>query len=166
MRGIAKSASRGLPLLALALGLCGAALVHAAVSERAGEGAGDPLVKSSRQNGEWRPTGSGQPQRARKLELTGHVSGLYPGGTGSLAIQVSNPRATTVIVTSVQVRVRNAGPGCAARNLRIPGQRLRLAVAPHASSRTRLQVSMIADAPGACQGARFPLRFRAKAKAP
>ena len=60
--------------------------------------------------------------------LHGHVSGLYPGARRRLVIVVRNRDPRPLRLRSITTRVKDAKPGCTARNLRISAFRGRLRV--------------------------------------
>jgi hypothetical protein len=99
----------------------------------------------------------------RLLTLTGHVAGLYPGARRRLTIVVRSRTQRALRIRSVTTRVRDAGPACRRRNLRVSSFRGRLRVRPRRARRIAVTVSMRRDAPNACQGALFPLVFRGRA---
>jgi hypothetical protein len=108
-------------------------------------------------------TSSGHHAQRRQFTLTGHVIGLYPGSHRRLTIVVRNRSRKPLRIRSVITRVRDAGPACRARNLRVSKFRGRLRVRPHRRRRIAVTVWMRPDAPDGCQGARFPLVFRGRA---
>jgi hypothetical protein len=107
--------------------------------------------------------GSGQHARVRPFTLSGHVSGLYPGARRRLTIVIRNHSRRPLRIRSVTARVRDAGPACRGRNLRISRFRGRLRLRARRARRIAVTVLMRPDAPDACQGARFPLVFRGRA---
>jgi hypothetical protein len=88
----------------------------------------------------------------------GSVAGLYPGGTATLEVSVTNTNGVAVAVESVSVEATDAGPGCPASVLTFtspsPGQ----VIGRDATATVPVGVSMAAQAPDDCQGATFPLR--------
>ena len=149
-RSSAKHASRAWPLLAclLVLGLAG--IVHAATRPEP-----EPLRAAA--------TAEVQPQ-VKRMRLSGHVGGLYPGVELPLPVTVENRSGRKLVLTKVRANPRDAGPGCRAGNVRVRDRRLKMRIAAHAKVRVRLRVTMKADAANACQGARFPIDFRARAR--
>ena len=65
------------------------------------------------------------------------------------------------------MEVSNAGPGCGKANLRTRinlrarGTKRPLTIRPHDKRSLGVPITMRAQAPGACRGARFPLHFQA-----
>ena len=149
-RSPAKHASRAWPLLAclLAFGLAG--IVHAATRPEP-----EPLRAAA--------TAGLRPQ-VKRMELSGHVGGLYPGVELPLPVEVENRSGRKLILTKIRANPRDAGPGCLAGNIRVRDRRLQERIAAHRTARVRLRVTMKADAANACQGARFPIGFRARAR--
>ena len=157
MHGFTRYASRGWPLLALAVMLSCAALVRGAVpGPETGTYRGQPGLTSR----------SPAPDHLRPLRLSGHVRGLYPGARKRFPVTVRNPGSAPVVVTLVRARVGDADAGCGGGNVRIPDERTRTLVQPRSSTKVRMDARMSSDAPDACQHGRFPLRFHARAKAP
>ena len=96
------------------------------------------------------------------VKVTGDISGLYPGLTTVVPIQVRNLTNGPVKLQWVRTNVRPPDVDCDPANLhteqitprqRIPaGARIDLAV----------PVTLDADAGDFCQGAKFPLRYRTR----
>ena len=149
-RSPAKHASRAWPLLAclLALGLAG--IVHAATRPEP-----EPLRAAA--------TAGLQPQ-VKRMRLSGHVGGLYPGAELPLPVTVENRSGRKLVLTKVRANPRDAGPGCRSGNIRVRDRRLKAPIAARGTVRVRLRVTMKANAANACQGARFPIGFRARAR--
>lgn len=99
----------------------------------------------------------------RGFTLKGHVRGLVPGTSRRLVITVHNRLRRTLLVRSISTRVRDAGPKCRGRNLRVARFRGQLRLRGHASRRIAVRVSMRKDSPSACQGAVFRLAFSGRA---
>jgi len=144
-------ASRIWILLACIAALASAAGVQAAV-EASTEQRSDPAVEET----------SRKP--LRPLNVSGHVRGLFPGGSRRLRVRIGNPTRRDLIVTSVRARAGDAGPGCGSRNVVIERRRVRVPLAKHEAVRVRLRARMRSTAGDACQNARFPLRLRARAR--
>jgi hypothetical protein len=100
-----------------------------------------------------------------RLEARGRVTGLYPGATKRMMVRVQNGYADPVRLTSVRTSVRDAGAECAAENIAVsPRTHARRLIPPGRSRGLWVPVRMIPGAAEACQGARFPLRFRVRGK--
>jgi hypothetical protein len=95
--------------------------------------------------------------------LRGHVDGLYPGARVRLLIAVHNRGRRPLRVRSITTRVRDAKPGCSAKNLQIGRYRGRLRVEARHWRNVSVSVRMLPTTPVACQGALFPLAFRGRA---
>ncbi len=107
------------------------------------------------------PARAGSDGRA-PVRVTGHVTGLVPGASAHLRGRVRNRTGDPLRVVWVKARVRSASPACDRVNVRTKRIRPRYVVAAHATRRLRIPVRMKAWAPDACQGALFPLRYRAR----
>jgi hypothetical protein len=100
----------------------------------------------------------------QRFTISGGATGLYPGGVGHVALKVRNPFKRRLRVQGLSVRVLDAGAGCRAANLRVARFGGFVDVLPRRSRIVRLNVRMLASAPPACAGARFPLRFSSKGR--
>jgi hypothetical protein len=98
------------------------------------------------------------------LRVVGHVDGLYPGAATKLAAKVTNPYPLAVVLRSLRAKVLGAAPGCGPENLSIGRYRGHRRIPAHRTRRVRIGIEMVEDAGDACQGAEFPLRFRARAR--
>jgi len=107
--------------------------------------------------------------------LEGSVAGLYPGAEVALLIEVSNPTELGIRLDMLQVQVGTPDrAGCPSDALlvgpdRIPGgTTLTLPIdLPAATMRMlAIPVAMAIDAASACQGAVFPLEYRAEGVLP
>lgn len=99
----------------------------------------------------------------RRLAIRGVAIGLYPGLQGRLHVTVRNPNLFAVRVLSLRVAVGSPGRGCPASAVR-PGPLAQpFRVRGRGLARVALPIEMATDAPLACSGRRFPLRFQAKA---
>ena len=121
------------------------------------------------------PGAKGAGKSSPHLRAAGSVSGLYPGGHRPLWVRVRSPFQDPVKVRWIRTRVLDAGPRCSRQNLLArPSRGLRelrsggwrhVGIPPHGSRQVRVRIGMRRGALDACQGARFPLRFRVKVKA-
>lgn len=101
--------------------------------------------------------------RARPaVEIAGSVAALYPGAAKRVRLRLHNRSPRPQIVTAVRARVLGAAPGCPARSLLAPRQRLRLRIPARSQRRIRYPIAMSIDAADGCQGVTFPLRYRAR----
>lgn len=101
--------------------------------------------------------------RDSRLLLSGHVGGLYPGARMRLRVRLRSRLPFAVKVRSIRARIGDAGSGCSRGNLRVRSYRGHMRIPPHGSKRAALRIEMSSGAPVACQGARFPVRFKARA---
>ena len=105
----------------------------------------------------------------KSFSVTGKAKGLYPGATRPLRVVIANPNRFAIEVVSVRVKVKSdpARPECAARrHVKVPRFKGSLEVRSKSRRRLRMTIRMLDRAPDACQGARLPLRLRAKAVRP
>jgi hypothetical protein len=101
--------------------------------------------------------------RREGFTIRGHVGGLYPGARKPLSLVVHNRRARVIDVRSITTSVRDAGPGCTGRNVRVSRYSGRLRLGPHEWRRVSVQIRMLRAAPDACKKALFRLRFHGTA---
>jgi len=103
--------------------------------------------------------GSGGGPDPKPLVVSGSVEGLLPGVPNVLNISVTNSNKSAIAVRTVTVSATDASAGCPASVLsftpRAPGQ----VIAAEATALVPVAVVMAADAPDACQGSTFPLRY-------
>jgi hypothetical protein len=138
------------PYLVLAFLLATAGLGYASMRDGDGIAASRATVAASRGDA--------------PLRIRGSVEGLYPGLRAQLRLRIRNRSSRRLTVHSIDVRAGDAGPDCLRQNLLTHKRRLRLPIEPHTRRRARLGIIMAADAGDACQGATFPLEFRARAR--
>jgi hypothetical protein len=141
------------PVLALAglSGLVGASLALASGTPGDREGPASHLAER----------GASKPG----LRVSARVRGrLYPGVRRPLVVSIRNRHRRAVTVRSVRVRVRRAPRGCPRRALRLGRFAGGLRVPARRRRVLRLRARLVARAANACQGARFGLRVRARAR--
>jgi hypothetical protein len=109
-----------------------------------------------------RPTQPPQIPPGDSVRMSGHVAGLYPGGTRSFRVAVENVGRRPLLVHSVGALVKNPSRSCSAASIRLSSFRGRLRLAPGSRRRVRLGIAMLPDAANACQRATFPLVYRAR----
>jgi hypothetical protein len=111
--------------------------------------------------GVW-PDVSAGPTRPPGFHITGSADGLLPGVPGRLRVTVRNPYRFAIRVTTIRAIARDAG-GCSSRNLKSARLRRPLRVPARGTRRVVLAISLDANAPNECQGARFRLVFSGRA---
>ncbi len=99
------------------------------------------------------------------LRVHGEVDGLYPGLVRWTVFPIRNRSNQRIVVSLIKAKVKDASPTCPAGNLQIAQRRMGVILAPKADWFVRMRVRMDPDADDACQGATFPLKFRARTKA-
>jgi hypothetical protein len=96
----------------------------------------------------------------KNFQISGQVSGLYPGAQKQLNLSVSNPNNFPINVTSLAVTVGSPGVvGCAQSNVAVTNFSGSLIVAKNATVAKSLPINMLPSAPDQCRGATFPLTF-------
>jgi len=114
------------------------------------------------------PFGSGSVDRSQARGLAhstvkarGDVVGLYPGADRRMRVSVRNRDSRPARLRRFRTRVGNANPVCTDGYLRVRQlKRPQRRIGPHRSILIRVRVRVRPSAPDACQGARWPLRFR------
>jgi hypothetical protein len=97
------------------------------------------------------------------LTIRGHVRGLYPGAHKKVRLVVRNRSRRALQVRSIRTRVRNAGPLCSGKYVRVDRFKGRVRLGPGRWRRVFVRIRMLETAPDACQRAKFPLEFRGTA---
>jgi hypothetical protein len=96
----------------------------------------------------------------KNFQISGQVSGLYPGAQKQLNLSVSNPNNFAINVTALTVTVGSPGVvGCAQSNVAVTNFSGSLIVAKNATVTKSLPINMLSSAPDQCRGATFPLTF-------
>jgi hypothetical protein len=95
------------------------------------------------------------------IGLSGHVAGLYPGAAKSFRVSVANRTRRRWVVHLVKAVPGAPNRRCPAESLKLVPYRGALELPPRARRSVSLRAAMRFDVPDACQGARFPLTFRA-----
>jgi hypothetical protein len=100
---------------------------------------------------------------ASALTISGYVRGLYPGARRGMRVEVRNRSARWARLRAVGAEVGSGRSGCSPDHLStLPRSLGHPRIGPHETRRIRIRVRMWKGAPDACQGARFPLRFRVR----
>lgn len=105
---------------------------------------------------------SGRVGSSASFRIAGKLKGLYPGKRKIMTIKVKNPNRFPIVVKEMRVVVKRSNkPGCGPKWLKARKRfRISLLVPARARAFASLPVKMKRTAPGACQGARWRLRFR------
>jgi len=107
------------------------------------------------------------PMSEHALKAAGTVHGLVPGARRELAVRLANGHRFALRITMLRVAVRRPAPGCDPKNLIVKRRnRTRLLIPARGRAHVKLPVRLRVSAADACQGVRFPLRFRASAVRP
>lgn len=96
------------------------------------------------------------------IRLSGHVAGLYPGAAKSFRVSVANRSRRRWVVRLVKAVPGAPNRRCPAGNMKLAPYRGAFELPPRARRSVSLRAAMHPDAPDACQGALFPLTFRAR----
>jgi hypothetical protein len=96
------------------------------------------------------------------VRVTGSAVGLYPGKVGWLRVVARNASGTPLRLRRISATVGAAAPGCPGSVLLVRPLRLHHRIRPGGVYRTRLRFTMLASASDDCQGATFPVTFRAR----
>ena len=96
------------------------------------------------------------------IGLSGHLAGLYPAVAKSFRVRIANRSRRRWVVRLVRAIPGAPNRRCPAGNLKVAPYRGALELPPHARRSVSLKAAMRPDVPDACQGARFPLTFRAR----
>ena len=104
--------------------------------------------------------------RTLSFKLSGGVEGLWPGARTRLRLRIKNPNTFAIRVSSLSVRPKTSDkPGCDARWLTaVKTKKFSLKVAPRRGAVTTYPIGLSKNAPDACQGASWPLRFTGTAR--
>jgi hypothetical protein len=97
------------------------------------------------------------------FRVTGSVGGMYPGARRFLNLKIRNPYKRPMRLVAVTARVRGPRRACTRWNLDVRPFRGRLVIPRGRARIARLLVRMPRTAAQECNGARFPLVFRARA---
>jgi hypothetical protein len=102
---------------------------------------------------------------ASDVRVSGHVSGLFPGARKGLRLEVRNGSRRWAVVRAIRADVAAGATGCPPRYLSTVAKDLAYPrIRPHKTRRIGVRVRMWPAAPDACQGVKFPLRFRIRAE--
>ena len=99
-------------------------------------------------------------RRAAPFKVSGSVEGLWPGARDVIRLRITNPNSFSIRVRSLKVKAASARPGCGARWMKFPKTlELALKVRKRGRASTSYPVQLSKNAPDACQGAQWPLKF-------
>jgi hypothetical protein len=96
-----------------------------------------------------------------RMRLSGRVQGLFPGASKRMRVIVRNPTRVRIVLMRVRARAQDV-VGCPGSHVRIRPFRGKRPVPPRGRIVIRMRVRLSPTAPDACQGARWPVRFRAR----
>jgi hypothetical protein len=154
----------------------GLVMLGVTLIEGPGRDGGDPGLESTLVL-ERAPGSTDTSQRIEPLTVTleGEVSGLYPGATIELELEVHNPAQVDVHLDRLTVTVGTPDrDGCPASALMVGtaagigggSAALDLVIGPSGGAVLTVPIIMIPGAPSACQGATFPLTYLAQGTLP
>lgn len=96
-----------------------------------------------------------------QFTLTAGYQGLYPDARVAVPVTVHNPQSFPIEVSTASATVGDARSDCPSRYVSVTTFAGRVRVPAYGTSIVPMQFHMLASAPDACQGAVFPLTFRA-----
>jgi hypothetical protein len=102
-------------------------------------------------------------EAAAGFSVKGKAGPLFPGVPGDLVLRIRNPFDFPIVVHSVRVVVRDASSNCHGENLQTPGYTSDVKVKANSRVKVTVPITMVANAPNACQGKSFPLVFSGRA---
>lgn len=97
------------------------------------------------------------------FRLSGSVHGLYPGGSVTLPLTVTNPNPFGLLVDGLRITVDSATSSCASRHVLVTPGDEQFVVPARAQVRRQVPVLMGAAAPDACQRVSFRLLMAGRA---
>jgi hypothetical protein len=101
---------------------------------------------------------------ASDVRVSGHVNGLFPGARKGLRLKVRNGSRRWAVVRAIRADVTAGTTACPPRYLSTVAKDLGYPrIRPHKTRRIGVRIRMWPGAPDACQGVKFPLRFRIRA---
>lgn len=109
------------------------------------------------------PHGAG---KRRGFEISGGVTGLFPGATRPVELTLTNRESLPITVVSVTTTVGNASARCSAAYVSVSAFSGHLTVAGDSSANLTVSASMAHSAPDSCQAAVFPFRYAGEATSP
>lgn len=98
-------------------------------------------------------------EQGAPITLSGSVEGLVPGAARDLTVTIANPNPKPLVVGEVRTAVASPDKACPATTLTAAPLAAPVAVPAQSTASGRIPVTLAADAPSACQGVRFALRF-------
>lgn len=98
-------------------------------------------------------------EQGAPITLSGSVEGLVPGAARDLTVTIANPNPKPLVVGEVTTAVASPDKACPATTLTAAPLAAPVAVPAQSTASGRIPVTLAADAPSACQGVRFALRF-------
>jgi hypothetical protein len=114
--------------------------------------------------GDNKPRAEAPAKGASALRISGHVRGLYPGARKGIHLKVRNRTSHWAVVRAIRADVRRGSAGCSPDSLSsAPKDLSHPRIRPRKTRRVGVRIRMWPAAPDACQGVRFPLRYRVRA---
>ncbi len=101
-------------------------------------------------------------RQSPKIQVKGKVKGLYPGSTRTMKVKVANRSRQKVRLVSIRARRQAASAACSKKNVKAKRFKGRTRLPARSKVKVPLIVRMKPTAPDACQGALFPITFRAR----
>lgn len=95
-----------------------------------------------------------------RFQISGRVSGLFPGAHARLRLSLRNPNPFAIVVTRIRTTVLRASGACPPKTIRIwrfSGSRR---IPASGVTRVAVRVRMRPSTPDACAGQRYRLNYR------
>ena len=106
---------------------------------------------------------TGADARPGSFRVRGHVTGLYPGARKRMRVTIRNPFLYAIEVTSLTAEADDPVAGCSGSLIRVRPYNGAVWVDARRLAVVHVRIRLLPAAPDACQGARFPLAFSARA---
>lgn len=99
---------------------------------------------------------------SKAFTINGNVTGLYPGATVPLVLNLANPESQAIVVHTLQVTVTKAPAGCATSMVTVAPFGAAISVPARAARTRAVNVTMSPAAGSACMGT-FELTYSGQA---
>ena len=100
--------------------------------------------------------------KKKPLKISGHADHLVPGVTTIYEVKIRNNLKHRVKMRSVKAKVGDASAVCPRSLVRAKKVRTTKALRARRTRRVQMEVTLLPEAPDVCQGAKFPVRYKAR----